>query len=505
VDRKIVEKLLQNQSQNEIMSDLGVGKKRVRRARAQAEALGYFAGKPLPPFPGAVFADPLDKRTEKGSDNDTLLQTHLAWITDRLQIGWLPVTVWEELPSKVSRSSFYRFIERHQLGRVGEKFRHTPEITHAAGEALILDWGKLRDVVENGKSRTLWAFVGVLGYSRYMMVRLVWTNDVAMTIGALESMLAEVGGVPRRLTSDNPKCFALEASLYEPILNPVIERFASHYGVRMECLPPADPQKKGKVERMIPFTRRLYQAHGDDWSGIAESQSYLDKKLVIANERQHGSTKQRPIDDFNLFEKAALKPLPPLAYEIEELKEGDVRKDGFVSFKNKNYSVDEHLRGEPILVVASRTRVAIYHKGILVETHERITDPHQNKSIKPHHQQTWEKTLEDHGHYLTRARQVGADVERLIQAILLTGEGFVDTRKVWGILSLEKSFAKESVNEACRKALELGLLSYRTVQSLLKLKPDIKSRPPKEETATENESGKFVRPMSDYAKQFKLH
>jgi len=85
------------------------------------------------------------------------------------------------------------------------------------------------------------------------------------TIDAIESMFREIGGVPERLTSDNPKCFAIEASPYEPLLNPGLELFLSHYKVQMECLPPADPQKKGKVERMMPYVRRIYEAHGKEW------------------------------------------------------------------------------------------------------------------------------------------------------------------------------------------------------------------------------------------------
>ena len=163
MDRKIVERLIEGKSQNEIMTEFHVGKKRVRRARAEAERAGYFSGAPLPPFPEAVFPDPIDKRTQKVSDNDVLLQPHLEWIKDRLQSGWQPVTVWEELSVKVGRSSFYRFIERQGIDRIGESFRHKPEIIHEPGEALLLDWGKFCDVEENGKKRTLWAFVGVLG------------------------------------------------------------------------------------------------------------------------------------------------------------------------------------------------------------------------------------------------------------------------------------------------------------------------------------------------------
>jgi transposase len=110
-----------------------------------------------------------------------------------------------------------------------------PEIVHSPGEALILDWGKLRDFIDpvTQKKKTVWAFVGTLGYSRFLMVRLVLSNSLETTIDAIESMLREMGGTPIKITSDNPKCFALEASQYEPLLNPGFELFAAHYGIQM--------------------------------------------------------------------------------------------------------------------------------------------------------------------------------------------------------------------------------------------------------------------------------
>src|SRR3972149_5331691 len=91
-----------------------------------------------------------------------------------------------------------------------------------------------------------------------MMVRLVLSCNVATTLTTLEEMFRELGGIPGRIISDNPKCFSLVASRYEPILNPAYERFAAHYGTLIECLPPRAPELKGKVERMIPFVRLLY-------------------------------------------------------------------------------------------------------------------------------------------------------------------------------------------------------------------------------------------------------
>jgi transposase len=143
----------------------------------------------------------------------------------------------------VTRSSFYRFLDRHNLNEKARRPRRVvPEIVHTPGEALLVDWWKVASVVDQatGQRRTVWAFVGTLGYSRYTMVRFVMSQDVPTTLAMLESMLQEIGGVPCRLTSDNPKCFALEASRYEPLINPVYGRFAGYYGTIVECLPPAD-------------------------------------------------------------------------------------------------------------------------------------------------------------------------------------------------------------------------------------------------------------------------
>ena len=517
MDRKIIELLISGKGINKLSQDLHVCKRRVRRLREQAKAMGYLDGTmALPPFPEALFPEKDRPPSAVLSEADQMLSVHREWIIDRLQTGWRPVTVFEELPVKVGRSSFYRFIERHGLERLGGSARRVvPEIVHKPGEALLVDWGKLRNVLdpETGRNRTLWAFIGVLGFSRYMMVRLVWSNDTPTTLGVLESMFRELGGVPGRITSDNPKCFALEASRYEPILNPAYERFAHYHGTVIECLPPRDPEKKGKVERPMPYVRRLYEAHGKAWDGIEESQGYLDRKVAIANERKHGTTGRRPIDDLILTEIQSLKALVALAYEIEEFHEGTVRGDGHVRFRGKYYSVDEQLIRQEVIVLADSKRVSIYHRGKLVEVHDRLTDPYRSKSTKPMHLKPWERAMQEGSHYRSRAAQIGPSVEKMVMILINQGQGFIDTRKVWGILSLDKSYPSQDINAACEKALELETYSYQTVKSLLRLGIHAKSSavaeqqsplPQSQSGVEENKKNKFVRPLSEYKKQLSL-
>lgn len=475
VERKIVELLIVRTGVNAIARQLNVSKRRIRALRHRAWEFGYLEADgrpgsvPLPAYPEALFPDPVDGRSLRVSETTTLLAPHAGWIRERLEAGWHAVTVHEELPVVgVGRSSFYRYLEREGLTRLGESYRVVPEIVHRPGEALLLDWGKLRDVVDpsTGRKKTLWMFVGVLGYSRFLMVRLVWTMDTATTLEALEGMFRTMGGVPQKVTIDNPKCVALEASDYEPVLNPAVERFAAHYGVVVECLPPRDPQKKGKVERPMPYCRRLYEAHGDPWAGIEESQIYLDRKLGVANQRRHGTTQRQPIRMME-EERKALKALPSTAYELEQFHEGIVRRDGHVRFGNKYYSVDERYRGKKVVVLGGTRQVSIYHQGRLLEVHERLTDPFRSKSTKEAHLKPWERSLRDDSVYRKRAQGLGPNVDRMIQDVLEQGQGFIDTRKVWGILSLDKRYSAEQIDASCRRALSLGQSGYRAVKRLL--------------------------------------
>jgi hypothetical protein len=513
MDRSILDRLLLKRGVEKIALEIRVGKRRVREVREKAIAHGYLdsGGKgagpvvpPLAPFP--LFPDPLDGRGVRLSSQEVLLTGKLEWIKERLIAGWSPITIFEELEIKeVGRSSFYRFLDRHSLHDIGKSYRKDsliPPIIHAPGEALILDWGKLRDVKDpkTGKRRTLWAFVGVMGHSRYLMVRLVWSNDSPTTLAAIESLLQELGGVPRRLTSDNPKCFALEASMYDPLLNPALSRFAAHYDFIMECLPPADPEKKGKVERMMPYVRRLFESYPKDFVSMDHAQTHLNRKIAIANERRHGTTCQKPLTVFIEQEVGALKALSAVAYEREEVAYPTIRKDGFVRFANKYYAVaDEHI-GKEAVIIATQKQVSIYDHGRLLEVYDRITEINSTHAIKDYLRKDWQKIEEQNAGLLSLARKIGPNVESFIRATLSRGEGFVDTRIVWGLLSLEKTYPREAIEQATAIALEMNTFSSRLIERLIKL--TLTKSKMSEKSAIHPRPGmstaKFTRPISVY-------
>jgi hypothetical protein len=521
VDRKIVEGLGSGRSLTWLTKTTNKGKGYVIKIRDLALKHEYitlttevgakekrftFGLRPLPPFPEALFPFH-DGRSEKVAETDVAMEPQAAWVKERLEAGWSPQSIFEELPLAVPRSNFYRYLGRHNLKPV-KPSRNVLELVHAPGECLQVDWGKLFDVVDRvtGKKKTIWIFIGVLGHSRYEMARVVERLDFTTTITVLISMLEEIGGVTRKITSDNPKVFVREADEFEPLINPAFERFASHYGFTVEALPPARPEIKGKVERMVPMKRRLFESYAVDQYTLESAQAHIDRKLRLTNERKHGTHQQKPIEVFLNDEAAVLKPLPVLAYEVETIVTADVRRDGYVRFENKFYRVDPRLKKEAALVIANTVHVSIYVKGRLIEVYERITDKFTTKACKDHLKEPWEKTLADHGHYLKRAAEIGPHVERFISIVLARGEGFVDTKVVWGIMTLNKKYANADIDKACLSALEISQVNLATVRQLLNTmaKPKASEKKTDGPEASRQMGGKFARSMSEYKQHLKL-
>lgn len=471
VERKIVEKLLQGVGANQICRELGVGKRRVKETRQRALAAGYLDGStPIPAYPEALFPDPVDGRTQKESQGWKELTPHLEWIKERLESNWHAVTVYEELPVKVTRSCFYRFLAKHGLTKElpRQALRVVPEIVHAPGEALQVDWGHLWNAPSSDARKVkIWVFVGVLGYSRVTTARVMTVCDQQHTLCALAEMYEAIGGVPKRTTSDNPKVFALKADRYEPVIHPIYERFANHYGTVIECLTPRTPQQKGKVERIIPYIRRLLEAFPGDRGDVAAIQAYLDRKLTLANERYHCATRERPCDRWRTEELPALKTLPALPYDVEHYHQGRIRRDGHVRFLGKYYSVSEEFINKEVVVIGNSRHVAIYHENRLIETHERVLDRTRTKSTKPHHRKPWEQVCDNHEGLTAQALKIGPCVAQMVEKILLKGDGFIDYRRIWGILSLVKTYPTDEIDAACEDALLHDSLSYAAVKSYL--------------------------------------
>jgi transposase len=158
----------------------------------------------------------------------------------------------------------------------------------------------------------------------------------------------------------------------------------------------------------------------------------------------------------------------PLA-NVSPLDPQRVRCDGHVPYLNRYYSVDESFLEKRVSISERDGQIQIYHKGKLIETHSKLTGDYAQCSTKPEHMGPWKRALEPMSIYRKNARRIGLKTEELIEIILKRGQGFIDTGAIWGIIGFQKNYCTLSVNEACRKALEMESPTYRAVKTLLKL------------------------------------
>jgi hypothetical protein len=185
VDRTIVECLCLGHSLTAITKSTGKGKGYVIKIKDMALEYGFIEAtssnykiyksshKIIPPYPEALF--PLkDGRSEKFIQTDEYLEKHKSWIKERLEAEWSPQSIFEELPVAIPKTTYYRYLHRQKLMELATSTNDTPEIIHAPGECLQVDWGKLFTFKDsNGKQKTIWGFIATMGHSRFEMARVV--------------------------------------------------------------------------------------------------------------------------------------------------------------------------------------------------------------------------------------------------------------------------------------------------------------------------------------------
>jgi hypothetical protein len=107
--------------------------------------------------------------------------------------------------------------------------------------------------------------------------------------------------------------------------------------------------------------------------------------MVIADQREHGTTNEAPIARFSRAEQAALRPLPaqPLVVRHRRLRRR-VANDAFVDVDTVRYSVPFQLVRTELEVLVGDEHVEVFHGPLRVACHRRSSEPH-SRIVDPSH------------------------------------------------------------------------------------------------------------------------
>jgi transposase len=341
-----------------------------------------------------------------------------------------------------------------------------------------------------GKYRRPHLFHAVLCYSRHSYEEVVWRQDLATFIRCFENAFVAFGGCTEIVTIDNLKAGVTKACFYDPEINPVFAAFARHYGFAVLPTRPRTPRQNGKVERSHQYAESS-ALRGRRFETLEEQNLHLQWwNRNVARLRIHGTTKQQVWARFVDQEKGSLRSLPHERFSFFRSSTRKVSPDGHIELERAFYSVPHRYLGLELRVDWDDRVVRIYHEHEQVAFHPRTqagtfqTEPGHLPVEKRYVHHRLESDL------LARAERVGPDVSAWAQAALLA-RGVLAYRLLQGVLSLTRKHSAQTVNRACRIALDHQAFRYRTLVTLCK-------RQSPEQKPLFIQEHELIRPLSEY-------
>lgn len=443
--------------------------------------------------------------------DDAALEARLFKVRDREPPthSW-PQPDWPALVKQLQRKGVTRLLlwreyrEQHPDGMKYTTFtRHfrdwsnthrvTMRLTHVAGEKLFVDYAGLTLSLNDPKTGARHdgqVFVATFGASGYTYAEVTLTQSVQDWLGAHIRALEFFGGVPRVIVPDNLKTGVKHPGFYEPEMNRAYAEFAQHYGVAIIPARVRKPKDKSKVEVHVQIVEREILAVLRDrvFFTLIEANTAVRELLNGVNARPYQKYPESRRELFVELDRPELRPLPAEKFEIATWKKARVGIDYHVEVEGHYYSVPhQHAKAAVDLRVTPRI-VEVYKDGTRIAAHAR---PNGLGAARGRHTTTPDHMPEAHRKHgewnaarlVQWAAQVGEHTAAFVEALIASREhpeqGY---RAALGVLRLTKEYGEVRVDAACRRALYLRALSFRSVQSILRNKLDALPVEPEVET-----------------------
>jgi transposase len=353
----------------------------------------------------------------------------------------------------------------------------------AAGEVAQVDFGGIGKLLDpdSGRMREAYVFVLVLGYSRHMVVRIVFDQKSETWLGLHAEAFDELGSVPRVLVPDNLKAAVVRAAFGvsdDVVLNRAYRELARHYGFKIDPTPPYSPEKKGKVESGVKYVQRNFMKPRMEQKDVTALRPELARWVrEIAGMRTHGSTRKRPLEVFEQIERPCMLELPERRWEPVLWRSPALRSDCRAIVDNARYSAPWKLIGKRLLARVTATSVELYFEDTRVATHER--KPAGGESIREEHLPPARSEYRHRSriYWEERAEKLGADVLSYIREVFDHDDVLHQLRAVQGIVRHLETFPIERARAACRRASYYACYRYVGIKQILSKALDLQPLP----------------------------
>jgi transposase len=399
---------------------------------------------------------------------------------------------------KVPLRTLQRFVEEE----LAEADRGTVRIVDGKPGELEVDFLELGEFVdEKGETQTMHALLCTAMYSRHQFVWPCLRQTRTDFIEGLEAAWTFFGGVFPVIISDNPKAVVDVPDPVAPKLNLAFVEYAQSRDFLVDPARVKSPKDKARVERQVQYVRNDF-FRGERFRSVREARSAATEWcLEQAGKRIHGRTRVRPLDRFEAEERSILKPAPQEPYDPPKWTWHKVGPDHAIVVGYALYSVPRTVEeGSQLHVRSDRTTVKFYLNRQFVKMHAR--QPQGGTSIDPADlpPDTIALATRDGTSLQERANKHGEHVGEYARKLLEGPLPWSRMRHVYRLLALADRHGAEATNEACRRALEVGVVEVVRIDRMLRnglTGPPAAAPPPR--TARTSERPRFARDPSEFA------
>lgn len=388
--------------------------------------------------------------------------------------------LWEEyLSEEADGYKYSRFCHYFREWKKSQKA--TMHMEHKAGDKMYVDFtGKKLQLTdpETGETKKVDVFVAILGASQLTYVEAVADQQKHSWLSANANALEYFGGVPRGIVPDNLKSGVTQSSQYEPEINPDYLDFAQHYGTTIIPTRAYKPRDKALVEGAVNIVYKWIYARlrNNIYFSLEGLNKDIHKELENYNlkKKQKEGLSRREL--FDEIEKTALQALPVERYMLKEFYKLKVNQSYHIYLsKDKHYySVPYQYIDKKVDVVCCDSSIEIFYDNKRIAFHKRVLGVNRYTTNLDHMPRKHKFTADLKDKKLREfAAEQGEFVLKIIEKILQE-KSHKDQRikRCLGIIKLSKWYSRESLNNACKRALYFNQTSYYFIKNILHNKLD---------------------------------
>jgi transposase len=208
--------------------------------------------------------------------------------------------------------------------------------SYGPGEMAENDWSPWEVTYTSGRKEKVQGFSYVLVFSKRKHIDVYRQSDLFALMDGHVGAFDRLGGAARECKYDSQKPVVLRWEGHQPIYNPRMLAFATHYGFRPVAVRRGHPNDKPRVERSFWEVERSF-FNGRSFTDFDDLRGQMRRWLdtIVDHRRRHGTT---PLERFP-EERDHLVLRPRHDYDTARVAYRTCSIDGFVSWDGNHYAV----------------------------------------------------------------------------------------------------------------------------------------------------------------------